>query len=65
MTLRVLKCPFCGYRFKADPEKRWQVGEAEITRRARVSEPAIAELGRTVDLTCPNCEQDFEAKVEV
>jgi hypothetical protein len=47
MTLRVFKCPFYGYRFKADPEERWQVGETEITRRARVSEPAIAERRHT------------------
>jgi len=64
MTLRVFKCPYCGYRFRADPEKRRQAGKTQITRGLRASEPAPAERKRTVDLTCPNCEQDFEVEVE-
>jgi len=29
MTLRVFKCPFCGYRFRADPEGRYEAGVAK------------------------------------
>ena len=64
MTLRVFKCPYCGYRFRADPEKRLQAGKTQITRGLRASEAAPAGHKRTVDLTCPNCEQDFEVEVE-
>ena len=64
MTLRVFKCPYCGYRFRADPEKRRQAGEAKITRGLGASEPAPAGHKHTVDLTCPNCKQDFEVEVE-
>ena len=65
MTLRVFKCPFCGYRFRADPERQWQVGETQITRKAAVSESAPAEHRRTVDLTCPNCGKEFEVEIQV
>ena len=65
MTLRVFKCPFCGYRFRADPEKRWQVGETEITRKAEAPKPVPAGHRRTVDLTCPNCGQEFEVEVQI
>jgi sarcosine oxidase delta subunit len=65
MTLRVFKCPFCGYRFRADPEKQRQAGETEITRKAEAAEPLSEGRKRAVDLTCPNCEQDFEVEVEV
>jgi len=64
MTLRVFKCPFCGYRFRADPEKQWQAGETEIVRKAEASEPVPAEHRRTVDLTCLNCGQEFEVEVQ-
>jgi sarcosine oxidase delta subunit len=64
MTLRVFKCPYCGYRFRDDPEKRRQTGEAKITKGPGASAPALAGHKRTVDLTCPNCEQDFEVEVE-
>jgi transcription elongation factor Elf1 len=64
MTLRVFKCPFCGYRFRADPEKRWQASETKIMRRITTTVMFLEDHRRTVDLTCPNCEQDFEVEVE-
>ena len=62
MTLRVFKCPFCGYRFRADPEEQWQVGETSIMRTIRGTKAELvpAEHKRTVDLTCLNCGQEFE-----
>jgi transcription elongation factor Elf1 len=64
MTLRVFKCPFCGYRFKADPEGRDESGKVVIFR-GRGPERAGAEGPRRVDLTCLNCGQEFEVEVQV
>jgi sarcosine oxidase delta subunit len=64
MTLRVFKCPFCGYRFRADPEGRYEAGAATIFRGWGHKRDS-AEGPRHVDLTCPNCEQEFEVEVQV
>ena len=64
MTLRVFKCPFCGYRFRADPEGRHEAGAATIIR-GRGHERGGAEGPRRVDLTCLNCGQEFEVEVQV
>ena len=64
MTLRVFKCPFCGYRFRADPEGRYEAGAATIFR-GRGHERAGVEGPRRVDLTCLNCGQEFEVEVQV
>jgi transcription elongation factor Elf1 len=64
MTLRVFKCPFCGYRFRADPEGRYEAGAATILR-GKGQEPGGVEESRRVDLACPNCEQEFEVEVQV
>ena len=63
MAMRVFKCPFCGYRFRADPERIYQGGVENIVRGE--PQPSRAQHKRTVDLTCPNCQQEFEEKVEV
>jgi DNA-directed RNA polymerase subunit RPC12/RpoP len=64
MTLRVFKCPFCGYRFKADPEGRYETGKTDIVR-GPVGGRGGAEGPRRVDLTCLNCGQEFEVEVQV
>ena len=64
MTQRVFKCPFCGYKVRADPEGRDETGVIDIVR-GRGYERAGAEGPRRVDLTCPNCGQEFEVEVEV
>ncbi len=64
MTLRVFKCPFCGYRFRADPEGRYEAGAATIIR-GRGRERGRVEGPRRVDLTCLNCGQEFEVEVQV
>jgi len=40
--IRVFKFPFCGYRFRADPEGRYEVGSTDIVR-GRGHERAGAE----------------------
>ena len=64
MTLRIFKCPYCGYRFQDDPEGKRRAGEVKIMRRVTITEMLLEDHRRTVDLTCPNCEQDFEVEVE-
>ena len=64
MTLRVFKCPFCGYRFRDNPEEKRKGGAAQIMRRLTITEMLLEDHRRTVDLTCPNCGEDFEVEVE-
>ena len=64
MTLRVFKCPFCGYRFRDDPEGRDKTGAIDIVR-GRGHERVGAEGPRRVDLTCLNCGQEFEVEIQV
>ena len=64
MTLRVFKCPFCGYRFRADPEKRHQQSVVRPVRGEEKPQPPRTQDRRTVDLTCPNCGQESEVEVE-
>lgn len=63
MTLRAFKCPFCGYRFRVDPEGKYVSGEILILR-SHDHKPGDAEEPRRVDLTCLNCGQEFEVQVE-
>jgi hypothetical protein len=44
MTLRVFKCPFCGYRFRADPEGRYEAGATTIVRSWRESKAAFERI---------------------
>jgi transcription elongation factor Elf1 len=65
MTLRVFRCPFCGYRFRADPEERYQRSVVWLVRGEVKPRPPRTQDRDTVDLICPNCEQHFEVEVEV
>ena len=65
MTMRVFKCPYCGYRFRADPESYYARGRTDVVRGERRQPHAHRGRKRTVDLTCPQCEQEFEVEVEV
>jgi DNA-directed RNA polymerase subunit M/transcription elongation factor TFIIS len=64
MTIRVLKCPSCGYRFRANPEEQYLRGVIEDLVRETTSPHPQAQDKHTVDLTCPNCKQDFEVEVK-
>lgn len=56
MTLRVFKCPFCGYRFRADPEGRYEVGITDVVR-GRGHDRLGVQVPHRGDLICPNCGQ--------
>lgn len=62
MAIRTLRCPHCGYRFKADPAIHHQQGDVTLVRRK--SETPRAQDQQTVDLTCPKCKNDFETEVK-
>ena len=65
MTMRKVKCPFCGYKFQADPEKRYATGRTNVVRGKDTPQaPSPQQRQRSVDLICPNCGEDFEEKVE-
>jgi len=65
MAMRTFKCPSCGYRFRADPEKRYEEGEGQVVRGwlKKAPQPPPAKDHRFVDLTCPNCKHEFEEEV--
>ena len=65
MAMRVVKCTSCGYRFRADPEGRYELGEVLVIKGEKKPKPPLTRDKRTVDITCPNCEQEFEVEVEV
>ncbi len=63
MALRKYECPNCHYRFKADVEQMLEDGKVSVVRLVKsATEPQ--QNSSTVDLTCPNCDKEFEVKVE-
>jgi predicted RNA-binding Zn-ribbon protein involved in translation (DUF1610 family) len=45
-------------------KKKRKGGAAQIMRRLTITEMLLEDRRRTVDLTCPNCGEDFEVEVE-
>lgn len=62
MATRKFECPFCKYRFLADPVRMQMGGEVLVVRKT--SDRANLADDRTIDLTCPNCRNDFEVRVK-
>jgi len=63
MTVRSFKCPFCGYKFRANPERIYERGGGNVVRGKE--QPSQAPPKPSVDLKCPNCHEEFEEEVEV
>ena len=61
MATRKFVCPNCKYRFLADPESMRTSGTVFVVRL--IGHQPDNPRGTTVDLTCPNCEKDFEVTV--
>ncbi len=69
MTLELVKCPHCGYRYRADIEKIVEDGE---TVAVRFGYSDVMKLFRRntakslfIDFKCPNCKKEFEYEVKV
>ena len=64
MTVRTFKCPFCGYKFRDNPERKWERGGTKI-KRGKESQSSDPQPKPSVDLECPNCHEHFTVEVEV
>lgn len=63
MSLETVKCPYCGYVFRNDVKKVLDDGKTTVVRKIKqgsISKPCREEY---VDLTCPNCGEEFEWQI--
>lgn len=68
MTLELVKCPHCGYKYCTNIEKFVEDGET-VAIRLGLSEVKKIFRRKTaksffVDLKCPNCKREFEYEVK-
>lgn len=69
MTSELIKCPFCGYKYRTDVGKIVEDGETVAVRLG------FSDIEKTfrrrapkslyIDLACPNCKKEFEWEVKV
>lgn len=69
MTLELVKCPHCGYRYRTDIEKIVENGETVVVRVFGLSGVKEIPGGKAtkslyIDLKCPNCKKEFEWEVK-
>lgn len=68
MTLELIKCPHCGYKYRTDIEKIVEDGETVVVRLrfSDVKETFRRKIAKSffIDLTCPNCKKEFEYEVK-
>jgi phage FluMu protein Com len=63
MSLETVKCPYCGYVYRTDVKKVLVDGMTTVVRK--IKQGGVSKLGREeyIDLTCPNCEEEFEWQI--
>lgn len=68
MTIELIKCPHCGYKYKTDVEKVVKDGETVAVRLgfSEVKKIFGRETAKSlfIDLKCPNCKEEFEYEVK-
>jgi len=69
MTSELIKCPHCGYKYRADLENIVEDGKT-VAVRFGFSDIKKVFSRKTpknlyIDLTCPNCKKEFEWEVKV
>ncbi|HII00120.1 TPA: hypothetical protein HA351_00210 [Methanosarcinaceae archaeon] len=69
MTLELIKCPHCGYKYRTDVEKIVEDGETVAVRLGfsdiKKTFKGKSPIKRYIDLTCPNCKKEFEWEVKI
>jgi rubredoxin len=60
MNLEAVKCPYCGYVYRTDAEKVLADGKTTIVRGPKQNSVSKPSQDIYVDLTCPNCSEEFE-----
>ena len=58
-----IKCPFCGFEFTKDLEALYGEGNVNIIRGEKKRTPTASQGKRYVDLSCPECNREFEKEV--
>ena len=63
MSMETVKCPYCGYVYRIDVGKVVEDGQTTVVRK--IKQGSVSKPGREeyIDLTCPNCGEEFEWKV--
>jgi len=67
VTSKLVKCPHCGYQYRTDVKKIVEDGKTIVLR---IALPDINKMFRntvrniSIDLTCPNCTNEFEWQVK-
>jgi len=68
MTIELIKCPHCGYKYKTDVEKVVKDGETVVVRVgfSDIKDKLRRKTAKSlfIDLTCPNCKKEFEYEVK-
>lgn len=68
MTLELIKCPYCRYKYRTNIEKFVEDGETVVVRLgfSDVKETFRRKTAKSlfIDLSCPNCKKEFEYEVK-
>ncbi len=63
MTLKLIECIHCGFKFKIDIEKQLEDGETTAARSIFKRKKKIRQV-KTIDIKCTNCQKTFEYPIQ-
>ena len=64
MALELVKCPYCGYKFRMDLKARVDDGGGIAVRSILNFLKPKPRRVETIDIDCPNCTKTFEQRVK-
>ncbi len=64
MTLELIKCPFCGYKFRMDVNELVEEGKAQMAKGLLDFLKNKPGKSFSIDIKCPNCEKTFVYEVK-
>lgn len=63
MTLELVQCPYCGYKFRKDIKAIENEGKVIVVRGPFRREPEPVRA-KSIDIDCPICKKTFEHEVK-
>ncbi len=63
MTLKTVKCPYCGYVYRIEAEKVAEDGKTPLVRKFGQGGAPKPDREEYIDLVCPKCNRGFEWKI--
>ncbi len=60
MSEETVKCPYCRYVYRTDVQKTSEDGTITFTRSFGQGTTSLPSGNHRVDLTCPNCGEEFK-----